>query len=493
MNQFITSKFSKLSLVIIILGLFVHVLTAVYSIGHHHPDEHFQILEFANYKLGINEGSELPWEFAAQIRPTIQPTLATIYLSVCKSIGITNPFTQTFILRLFSAVIMVLLSVLLVYHYFPKHSQAIALIFSLCFAYIPFINVRFSSENYGLMFFLIAVILALKNQTKITPKILLFIGIALGMSFYFRFQMVAAMAGFGLWLLLVAKWNVKQIFTLVSGFCIAIFLNVLVDRWFYGNWVFSPYGYFYSNIIEKVAASFGTQPWHHYIEMFFLKTRPFSILLFALFAIGVYHKPKSVLLWSLIPFLLLHFLTAHKELRFLFPALLFFAIICCHGIEFLIQKFALQKWKWCIVGILFLINIPFLLPSMFLAANSQLQAWKFIQSNLNSENQIVYSADSTSSSKWHFSFKFYNSHIKNNLPVIDSSTYQYQKDLQNNEVFVLSNRKTLELAGVKLNQIYSTYPHFLNFFNTNEWNHGKNQQLIFKMELQNHNDTHQFK
>jgi len=47
----------------------VTLVTAWFSITFYFPDEHYQVLEFVSYKLGITRSSDLPWEFSARIRP----------------------------------------------------------------------------------------------------------------------------------------------------------------------------------------------------------------------------------------------------------------------------------------------------------------------------------------------------------------------------------------------------------------------------------------
>ena len=51
------------------------ILASIFSSGFHHADEHYQILEFAGSKLGTTEVENLPWEYQAKLRPTIQPTI----------------------------------------------------------------------------------------------------------------------------------------------------------------------------------------------------------------------------------------------------------------------------------------------------------------------------------------------------------------------------------------------------------------------------------
>jgi phosphatidylinositol glycan class B len=40
----------------------VYVITAIFSNGYHHPDEHYQIVEFTGLKAGWNTGWNLTWE-----------------------------------------------------------------------------------------------------------------------------------------------------------------------------------------------------------------------------------------------------------------------------------------------------------------------------------------------------------------------------------------------------------------------------------------------
>src|ERR1700722_19253897 len=85
-------------------ALVLNISTAWFSLGYHHPDEHFQILEICNYKLGNTPIADLPWEFAAKARPGVQPFIAYCFISVLNSIGIFNPFIIAFLLRLIIAI-----------------------------------------------------------------------------------------------------------------------------------------------------------------------------------------------------------------------------------------------------------------------------------------------------------------------------------------------------------------------------------------------------
>jgi phosphatidylinositol glycan class B len=67
-------------------------VSAVTSVTIFHPDEHFQTVEFASLKLGFTAASELPWEYAARLRPWLQPALYTLIAKGALALGGTSRF-----------------------------------------------------------------------------------------------------------------------------------------------------------------------------------------------------------------------------------------------------------------------------------------------------------------------------------------------------------------------------------------------------------------
>src|SRR5260370_965629 len=86
------------------VGFLLHSFAAWNSAGMYYYDEHFQIFEFLNYKLGNISAIHLPWEFAGQLRPWFQPGL---YFLVAKIIsfflGRWDPFAVATACRMLSA------------------------------------------------------------------------------------------------------------------------------------------------------------------------------------------------------------------------------------------------------------------------------------------------------------------------------------------------------------------------------------------------------
>jgi phosphatidylinositol glycan class B len=55
MKEIIKSEYSKF----FFAGLIFILICAWLSLGYNHPDEHFQVLEFGNYKLGFSPAAQL--------------------------------------------------------------------------------------------------------------------------------------------------------------------------------------------------------------------------------------------------------------------------------------------------------------------------------------------------------------------------------------------------------------------------------------------------
>jgi hypothetical protein len=95
---------------ILLLAVLWYLITAWFSTGYLHGDEHYQILEFAGSIAGWNRPEDLAWEHAARIRPALQPILAYLFLSGAEWSGLSDPFVQAFLLRAISGLLAVFLA-----------------------------------------------------------------------------------------------------------------------------------------------------------------------------------------------------------------------------------------------------------------------------------------------------------------------------------------------------------------------------------------------
>jgi GPI mannosyltransferase 3 len=335
------------------LGIALYAFTAWRSEGYHHPDEHFQILEFAHHKLGRTPAAALPWEFAAQIRPGLQPMLAYGFIRAAEAAGLSSPFNQIFLLRLLTGWLC-LWAFFRWAHWLSSTSGDERLGRWLRWAvalgwFVPYLSVRFSSENWAGLLFSAGLLLLLPLPYP-TPRAAFFSGgkrrswvwfaaaFFLIISFFFRFQMAFALMGLGAWLLW--RWRADtslrptwaQAAGLVAGSAAALALGFAADAWMYGKPVFTAYNYFAANILENKAAHWGTSPWWYYFGQTALSAvPPLSLLLLLFLGLGMWHQRRSVLAWSFLPFLLAHMAVGHKEMRFMFPMLLPALVLAVQG------------------------------------------------------------------------------------------------------------------------------------------------------------------
>lgn len=318
----ITAKTTPFTLLIV--GGIAFGIAAFYTRGYYHPDEHYQLLEFAAHKLGLTPADALAWEYAAQIRPAFQPYVAMGFIQVCRAIGIINPLDWALVLRLLSGG----LSFWVFYRLsrrlsvdFQQPAAMLPLLLGASFFgwFMPFLSVRFSSESWSALTLLGGIYFLLTPQKKawLGP---LAAGILFGLSFWLRFQMAFAFVGIAAWVLWSRHWPLRHIIMALGGFAAACGVSIAVDSLFYGEFVLTPLRYFQVNLVEGKAATFGIEPWWYYMpEALIAMKYPVSIALFTMFLLGAHVMRRHVLVWAIVPFFIGHSLIGHKELRFLFP------------------------------------------------------------------------------------------------------------------------------------------------------------------------------
>lgn len=306
----------------------VSVVSAWFNQGFFSHDEHFQILEFAWYKLGRTPASALAWEFPAHMRAGLQPFLAAGVFKGLGALGLFSPFFATFLLRLASGLLGLWVSLELYARVLPlvREGQLRRLLLPgmLFLWFLPYTHGRFASENWGGFLFFGGLCLILDATEPASGRRAILrsalAGLLWGAAFYCRFQVGFAIAGAGLWLLLVRHARPNVLAVLAASFVLACGFNTVIDHWLYGEWVSTPYNYLHANLIDGKAASFGTKPWSFYLaQMLAVLVPPFSPLLVGLLVGGVWLCRRHVLVWAVVPFMLGHNLLGHKETRFLIP------------------------------------------------------------------------------------------------------------------------------------------------------------------------------
>ena len=314
-----------------------HLIAAFFSEGFLQYDEHFEILEFLSFKLGITPKNDLTMEYGITMRPWIQPFVYYPIIKTSQFFGIENRFIWAFILRLLSSLIG-FVSLVYFSDYLLKiikkdflKKAAVALLCTLWF--IPFIHARISCEAVAGSIFMIAFSLLMRKVRdskgfKLTIPHSLIIGILFGLSFTIRYHIGLMILFFFLWLLIFKKLKISELFFLSLGVLLMIGLSVVIDYWGYDKWTFAPYHYYHQNIVLKLANKWGTSPWWGYFISSMKKGTPLIALPIIISTVIFWIKKwKHELTWVTLPFFFVHSYIAHKELRFLFPVLIYLPIL----------------------------------------------------------------------------------------------------------------------------------------------------------------------
>ena len=318
--------------VILLTAVIAYTVTAINSKGYYHGDEHYQIIEFSGIKSGTHTANELAWEYNANIRSALMPSVCYGLFSMLNFISITDPYTQTAILRILTGLLCIFVIQLFIKSndsIVNKNNKTAFLILSFFLWFLPVLNVRFSSETLSGITFLFAVSILQLEKFNSKRFSYFVIGAILGISFLCRFQSVILSIGLIGWLVFINKTALNKLIQLLFGVTVIIVLGVLIDCWFYQKFVISFYNYFHVfSTTDDLSSSFGTLPWYYYI-LYLIKFPffPIGILILLSFIILIIKSPKSIIVWTVIPFIIIHSLIHHKEERFLFPIVNFLPVI----------------------------------------------------------------------------------------------------------------------------------------------------------------------
>ncbi|WP_214073376.1 hypothetical protein [Mucilaginibacter sp. dw_454] len=304
---------------IFLAALIVYVVYAVFNNGFYYYDEHYQLIEFAELKSGNNLPSDLTWEYAFKIRSALQPAIAYWFFSLCRAFNINNHYTLITLLRVATSVIALSIVTYFINQTSFLIQDRLKIWYRLlaCFLwFLPFINVRFSSESYAGLAFMLSIAVF---YSPLKQKAYL-MGLLFGLSFLFRFQTAFLSAGFFCWLIFINKANFKFLLKLAAAGVFMLAVGFLVDTWFYGVPVFTFYNYYIANVIHDAASGWGVSPWYFYFtESLQTLNAAMALLIWVCLLFQFIFNRRGLICWAVVPFLLVHCLTPHKELRFLFP------------------------------------------------------------------------------------------------------------------------------------------------------------------------------
>jgi phosphatidylinositol glycan class B len=468
---------------IYILSILALIITAFFSSGYYHFDEHFQILEFGGLKLNMAVAANLPWEYTYQMRPAIQPAIVVLVFKFFMVLGVSNPFTIAFVLRILSAAVA-FTGMYLIYKTYCRSisDHTLKLWFSLLSFFLWFMiyeNVRFSSENWSGSIFLIA--FSLLNLKISGRRFYFYVGMLLGLSFLFRYQTGFLIAGFILWHLLVKK-NISNTVFLILGVLILFGAGILIDRWFYGNWTLTTWNYFDQNILQNRVSDFGIRPWWYYIERIFVEgIPPFSLVYIASFVLFFIFMRKDLLTWTLFPFLLVHFIIGHKETRFLFPVIGFLPVIIIKSVGIIQERwngaFPRKRFVKKSAQLFWAVNLIFLIMIAFTPADGQISLYKKVYSDYKSPATMYYTKDNPYNRVLDINF-----YKRANLEIIKiDSVGKIDLNANRKMLFVTKDKNISNDLRTQKRLVYSSFPDWIRIFNFNNWMARTNCWYVYEL------------
>lgn len=312
------------------LGLLalVTLVTAWFSETFFHPDEHFQILEFLGYKLGRTAAADLPWEYRAGIRPWMQPFLYYLIARPLTLVGVSDPFVIVRILRLLTGALslgaLAALATAAVRGFARTDERRVYAKTLIVFGFLPYLFVRTSSETLSAALFTLGFAILLNDAAGAGRGRLLTAGLLIGTAVECRYQVALMAFGLYLWLAIVARVGVWRLAWLALGSVVPVLVALPVDCWGYGVWCFPPWTYFAENILNGTAArDYGTDPVYGYLYLLLPNLfAPVALVVLVSALVAWARRPRHAVTWTMLPFVLVQSLLAHKEERFLFPVLI---------------------------------------------------------------------------------------------------------------------------------------------------------------------------
>ncbi|KAK9303933.1 hypothetical protein QLX08_004523 [Tetragonisca angustula] len=324
----------------------------------HVPDEYWQSLEVA-HRLAFGYGY-LTWEWVMKIRSYTYPVLLSIMYRVLALTSLDYVIILTLLPRIFQAIVSAYGE-----YKFYKWTKNKWTLYSLCINwYWYYCATRTLINTVETAFTMIALSIFPWRDSNIKSVRYLWI-----VGFLCMIRPTAAIIWLPLCLyhLCTSLQNKLMLMCQYSIICaICCFSSILLDSYYYGMLVISPWEFFRVNVLYKIGDLYGTQHllWYIICGLPVLLGCYYIIFLLCIYQImkhsSIFHRQAVMLIvigWTLCVYSLL----SHKEFRFLLPLLPMCLYICTSCTFSLNVKF-IKTAKKSFVGLLILTNV---LPGLY--------------------------------------------------------------------------------------------------------------------------------
>ncbi|MVT39535.1 hypothetical protein GO495_02960 [Chitinophaga oryziterrae] len=449
-----------------IIAAIIYYITAFNATGYYNPDEHFQIFEFAALKIPGNGIERMPWEHLEMMRSSFQPWIAYCLIVVCRSFHVSDPYLITLILRVFTATLSLTAIALFFNRYKSVFKGKWADVFLLLFLFLwflPYINVRFNSESWSGIFILLGVSL-IPPDREMKHLNIVGCGLLCGISFLCRFQCGIIVLSLSIWLVL-NKIKPGYIFIFYLPFLLIIAGGTFLDKLYYNQWTFAPWNYVRANIINDVASQFGTTFWLLYVkDIVYASVIPVGIFVIIFYILYAAVYPGAMFLWITLPFVLIHLLIPHKELRFIFPILNLLPFIIVRGMEAVerIYRSFIHHYRKPLITVgsaLLMLNLTALIVMTYTPpSGGRIGITQFVYDNYRNKNIRLFHLGMEEENPYEpFSFLsqsfYYNPHIKS-IILNDSSVTSLNGNVPDSLTFIVlrgqTGRRFIDNKNVRL-------------------------------------------
>jgi hypothetical protein len=309
---------------IILLGLAIRIVAAVFARGYGMHDDHFGIPETAQAWV---EGRNLPSPAEVSIQNGTYVGLHYVLFRGLEAIGVVDPQAKMYVVRALHAVYSVLGVVLAVAIAGRLGGPAAARQAALLMAFfwpLPFLSVRNLTEVVVIPPLMLSVWLLLADRARPRPGLVFVAGLAAGVAFVVRCQTASFLAVLCLLVLIERRWRSLVAFAAGAALVCGLLSGVL-DYAMYGVPFGTLVAYVRYNANPATMQAYTVGPWYTYVgTLVGILIPPSSLLILALFGAG--WKRASYVVLPAFLFLAFHSAYPNKQERFILPAVPFILI-----------------------------------------------------------------------------------------------------------------------------------------------------------------------
>jgi phosphatidylinositol glycan class B len=182
------------------------------------------------------------------------------------------------------------------------------------------------------------------------------------------------------------------------------------------------------------------------------------------------YYPKDILTWVLVPFLAVHFIIPHKEIRFLFPMIGFLPIMILRTAEIFLRKKGYEVMERRItkisVKIFWYLNMFMLVILIFRPADEQISLYKQLWDNYKTPVKLYYTEDHPYR-RAKVDACFYK---RSCLTLHHVDSLKMVKPSPDTISLVVTNKPDLQVdPQFRPVLIYTSFPEWIKHFNINNW------------------------